>query len=54
MSDPEELPQPELQPCSVAGCPEAAGAIVDGNLLCFDHAAEALQRRRGSDSDGHF
>jgi hypothetical protein len=30
MSDPEDFPQPELPPCPIAGCSDAAGAIIEG------------------------
>lgn len=37
----QELPQ-----CSVRGCVNAAGIIMDGALLCGAHANEAFERRR--------
>ena len=35
----------ELPQCSVEGCPDAAGIIMNGTLLCGQHANEALERR---------
>jgi hypothetical protein len=39
----QELPQ-----CSMEGCSNAAGVILDGALFCGEHANEALERWRGS------
>ena len=36
----------ELPKCSEPGCLNAAGIIMNGCLLCGDHANEALERRR--------
>ena len=36
----------ELPQCSVEGCPDVAGIIMNGTLLCGQHANEALERRR--------
>jgi hypothetical protein len=36
----------ELPQCSVDGCLDAAGIIMNGTLLCGAHANEALERRR--------
>lgn len=36
----------ELPKCSEAGCSNAAGIIMNGSLLCGEHANEALERRR--------
>ena len=32
--------------CSKPGCLSAAGIIMNGSLLCGEHANEALERRR--------
>ena len=40
-----ENPVRELACCSVTFCRNAAGAVVDGTLLCGQHASEALRRR---------
>ena len=36
----------ELPKCSEPGCLNAAGIIMNGSLLCGEHANEALERRR--------
>jgi hypothetical protein len=36
----------ELPQCSIEGCLDAAGMIMNGTLLCGQHANEALERRR--------
>ena len=36
----------ELPKCSEPGCLHAAGIIMNGSLLCGEHANEALERRR--------
>ena len=41
-----ENPSRELPQCSVEGCPNAAGAVMDGALLCGLHASQALLHRR--------
>ena len=38
--------KPELPSCSVLRCDRVAGAVVDGSLLCGEHAVEAMQRRK--------
>ena len=38
--------RPILQPCSVLGCTRAAGVILNGALLCGEHANEALAKRK--------
>lgn len=38
--------RPVLPPCSVRDCPNAAGAIINGVLLCGEHAVEELERRK--------
>lgn len=38
----------ELPGCSQLGCRSAAGAVVDGRLLCGSHASQALSRRRAN------
>ena len=38
----------ELPHCSVEGCMDAAGIIMNGTLLCGQHVTEALERRRVS------
>ena len=40
------MTKPVLPPCSVAGCIDAAGVIIDEALLCPQHGNEALERRR--------
>jgi hypothetical protein len=39
----QQLPQ-----CSMEDCFNAAGVILNGTLLCGEHANEALERRRDS------
>ena len=41
-----EKPARELPACSVSGCGNAAGAVVDGALVCGLHASQALLHRR--------
>ena len=41
-----ENPVRGLPSCSTANCSMAAGAVVDGQLLCGPHASDALRRRR--------
>ena len=53
MSDSEEVPRPELPPCSVPGCLDAAGVIIDGKHLCFEHATEVANIRSSSSESGH-
>ena len=36
--------KPVLPPCSVAGCRNAAGAIINEALLCGEHAKIELER----------
>ena len=36
----------ELPKCSEPTCLNAAGIIMNGSLLCGEHANEALERRR--------
>ena len=43
-ADPEN-PARGLPPCSISDCANAAGAIVEGELLCGAHASEAMKRR---------
>ena len=38
--------RPVLPPCSVRDCPNVAGAIINGVLLCGQHAVEELERRK--------
>ena len=40
------MSKPILPPCSVRECELAAGAIVNGVLLCGKHAVEELARRK--------
>ena len=40
------MTRPQLPPCSVSGCDRVAGAVVDGALLCGEHAVVAMQRRK--------
>lgn len=40
------MSKPDLPPCSIRGCKHAAGAIINGALLCGAHAVEELERRR--------
>jgi hypothetical protein len=35
-----------LSACSVRGCARAAGAIINGILLCAEHAVEGLHKRK--------
>lgn len=35
-----------LPPCSIAGCADAAAAVMDGRLLCGAHAADKLRARQ--------
>jgi len=39
------MTRPVLPLCSVRDCNRAAGAIIDGALLCGEHAVEELERR---------
>jgi hypothetical protein len=39
------MTKPDLPPCSVQHCKLAAGAIIDGALLCGQHALEEMQKR---------
>jgi hypothetical protein len=48
------MSKPDLPPCSVGDCKHAAGAIINGVLLCGEHAVaqlEKLQLLRKSDPD---
>jgi hypothetical protein len=36
----------DLPPCSVPNCNRAAGAIINGALLCGEHAVEEMERLR--------
>jgi len=36
----------ELPPCSVRDCKQAAGAIINGALLCAEHALEEFRELR--------
>ena len=38
------MSKPDLPPCSVRDCKQAAGAIINGALLCGKHAVEELER----------
>ena len=49
MCDPERLTEPELQSCSVPQCGKAVLAVIEGRLLCFEHATLELERRRSAD-----
>jgi hypothetical protein len=40
------MSKPELPPCSVRGCKRAAGAIINGVLLCGEHAVTEFERVR--------
>ena len=46
--------RPVLPPCSVRDCTSAAGVILNGALLCGEHAKAALdeQKRRKREEDG--
>jgi hypothetical protein len=49
-----DMSKPDLPPCSVGDCKHAAGAIINGVLLCGEHAVaqlEKLQLLRKSDPD---
>lgn len=41
-----------LPPCSVDRCKRAAGAIINGELLCGEHAVEVMQNRALLRQDG--
>ena len=43
---PLRMTKPVLPPCSVDGCIDAAGVIVDGAVLCPHHGIDALERLR--------
>jgi hypothetical protein len=38
------MTKPVLPPCSVRDCKRAAGAIINGALLCGEHAVGELER----------
>jgi hypothetical protein len=40
------MTKPDLPPCSVRDCKRAAGAIINGALLCGEHAMEELEKRK--------
>jgi len=40
------MSKPDLPPCSVWHCKRAAGAIINGSLLCGEHAVEDLEKLR--------
>jgi hypothetical protein len=42
------MTKPALPLCSVDGCIDDAGVIIDGALLCPHHGHEMLERRRAS------
>jgi len=46
------MTKPVLPPCSVRDCNRAAGAIINGDLLCADHAVEEMTRRAMLRKDG--
>ena len=46
------MTKPVLPPCSVGGCIDAAGVIIDEALLCPHHGNEALERRRAAQRAG--
>jgi hypothetical protein len=37
--------KPVLPPCSVRDCKRDAGAIINGALLCGEHAVEEMKKR---------
>ena len=41
------MSKPDLPPCSVRDCKQAAGAIINGALLCGEHAVKELGKFRG-------
>jgi len=43
----------ELPKCSKPDCLKAAGIIMNGDLLCGEHASEALERRRAEMRKNH-
>jgi hypothetical protein len=46
MSVPYKAAYPELPPCSIGDCENAAAAVIDSKLLCAEHAIGELERRR--------
>jgi len=50
MSDPERYNEKQLPSCSVSDCENVAGVVIDGELLCYEHASLVLdERRRAAD-----
>jgi hypothetical protein len=48
MSDPERYNEAQLPFCSVPDCKNAAGVVIEGELLCYEHASQLLDERRRS------
>jgi hypothetical protein len=46
MSDPERFNQAPLPTCSAEDCKKAAGVVIDGILLCYEHATHVLEEKR--------
>jgi hypothetical protein len=53
MMDPEEAPKAELQPCSRPRCQNVAAVVMDGKLLCLEHATQEFEQRAGPKGRDH-